>query len=349
MEGVNMRIVEFKHEYIEMAVEIALENYEEERKIIPILPVVNSIPDLSHFAENGLGIAALEGDYMLGYLGVYHPIEDAFGTTNVRGTFSPLHAHGVILSNRIASIANASRFDRGRIYSMLYQEAAKKWVQAGILSHAVALYAHDQEAERSFFWNGFGLRCIDAICPLDKVLKQIDTFQVTNTEFEYLEIPRKEWGMLLDYQNNLIDHLGQSPSFMNISPIDEVELYRRNPPDMRYFVAKIKGQCAAYIKIAASGENFITEEDGMVNICGAYCNPSYRGIGVYHNLLSYLMSVLRNDGYQLIGVDFESFNPTARGFWLKYFTEYTHSMVRRIDDKAIINIKNNTKWNGEFK
>jgi len=34
-------------------------------------------------------------------------------------------------------------------------------------------------------------------------------------------------------------------------------------------------------------------------------------------------------------VDCESFNPTARGFWLKYFKEYTHSVVRRIDEKAV--------------
>jgi len=39
--------------------------------------------------------------------------------------------------------------------------------------------------------------------------------------------------------------------------------------------------------------------------------------------------------YNLLGVDFESFNPTASNFWLKYFTEYTHSVVRRIDDLFI--------------
>jgi hypothetical protein len=47
------------------------------------------------------------------------------------------------------------------------------------------------------------------------------------------------------------------------------------------------------------------------------------------------MTTLSQEGYQLLGVDCESFNPTARGFWLKYFAEYTHSMVRRIDEKAV--------------
>lgn len=39
------------------------------------------------------------------------------------------------------------------------------------------------------------------------------------------------------------------------------------------------------------------------------------------------------EDYTMLGVDFESFNPTARGFWLQYFAPYTHSVVRRIDER----------------
>lgn len=38
-------------------------------------------------------------------------------------------------------------------------------------------------------------------------------------------------------------------------------------------------------------------------------------------------SVLKGEGYTRLGVNFESFNPTARGFWLKYFTAYTNNRV----------------------
>ncbi len=33
----------------------------------------------------------------------------------------------------------------------------------------------------------------------------------------------------------------------------------------------------------------------------------------------------------LLGVDYETMNPTAAQFWEKYFRRYTLSMVRRID------------------
>jgi len=139
----------------------------------------------------------------------------------------------------------------------------------------------------------------------------------------------------LKLSNGLIAHLGNSPTFMKFNPINEEELYQRSPEGVRYFAVKTEGHYIAYVKISAEGENFVAEDNRMMNICGAYCEPEYRGIGVFHNLLCHLMTILKKDGYQLLGVDCESFNPAARGFWLKYFTEYTHSVVRRIDDKAI--------------
>jgi len=34
-------------------------------------------------------------------------------------------------------------------------------------------------------------------------------------------------------------------------------------------------------------------------------------------------------------VDFETFNPTAYGFWSKHFELYTNSLTRRIDECAL--------------
>lgn len=60
-------------------------------------------------------------------------------------------------------------------------------------------------------------------------------------------------------------------------------------------------------------------------------------MGVYQNLLDFLITTLKAEGYTCLGIDFESFNPTAYGFWLKYFNAYTNSVVRRIDELAIEN------------
>lgn len=117
----------------------------------------------------------------------------------------------------------------------------------------------------------------------------------------------------------------------------------------RFFVIKVNGEAVAFIEIMASGENFACEDAEMMNICGAYMLPQYRNqdacasskqslqpaSGMFAKLLSFLMDTLASEGYIRCGVDFESFNPTASGFWLKHFTPYTYSVVRRIDERIL--------------
>jgi len=312
-----VEIVDFNVSHIAEAEKLAMANYEEERRQVPILPKVERLPNFTHFAENHLGVAAFENSKLVGFLGTWSPRPDAFGTTKVKGTFSPIHAHGAI------------EVKRGRIYARMYQAAADKWVKEGIRSHALALYTHDKEAIESFFYQGFGLRCIDAIRGMEEI-----PFS-SKLNYEYGEVPKLEWGKLLELHNALITHMGNSPIFMRFPLNNEEESLCRNTEDIRYFAVKDKDRYIAYVKIGNEGENFATVTSGMMNICGAYCLPEYRGTGVYHNLISYLVTALKNEGYIRLGVDCESFNPTARGFWPKYFTEYTYSVVRRIDEKAV--------------
>lgn len=90
----------------------------------------------------------------------------------------------------------------------------------------------------------------------------------------------------------------------------------------------------AYLEIADGGENFATEVWEMRNICGAYCLPAYRGQGIMQLLLNFVIRTLQAEGYTLLGVDFESINPNAWGFWNKYFSAYTYSLTRRIVESA---------------
>lgn len=103
--------------------------------------------------------------------------------------------------------------------------------------------------------------------------------------------------------------------------------------EIRYFVAKQNGKICAFLKISASGETFVATGNSYRHITGAYCLPEHRGKEVYQNLLNFTISALKGEGYTRLGVNFESFNPTGRGFWLKYFAAYTNSVVRRIDER----------------
>ena len=230
-----MKIVDFTHAHIPEATALALASYEEERRHVPALPPIETVPDLTPFANNGFGVAAFEGDKMLGFLCSYPPFDKAFGSTDVRGIFSPMGANGAVKQNR------------AKIYAAMYQANGAKWVNAEAVAHAVCLYAHDEELQRQFYLYGFGLRCMDAIRP------------------------------------------------MEVIPCASCEEYK-------------------FSELAPN---------------------EYRGKGAYQNLLNFTIATLKSEGYTRFGVDFESLNPTAYGFWTKYFTPYTHSVVRRIDENIL--------------
>jgi len=310
-----LKIVDFTADHIQQASILAKQNYEEARGFVPALPHVDALPNLSEFAENEMGVAAFEGERLIGFLCSYI-FDNAFGTTNVKGTWSPIHAH--------AAVGN-----KGNIYQRLYQAAAEKWVDAGALSHAITFYAHNETAVQAMFTYGFGLRCIDAIKLIEPTAIKIAG------DFGLSELPRKDAGQITMLQNRLADHMGCSPCFLSRPQMStEDSVNRSNQRDSRIFIAQRNKELIAFLEIAVDDENFACDAPDMLNICGAYLMPEYRGKGVFDALLSYAETILAQDGCRRLGVDFESFNPTALGFWLKHFTAYTRSVVRRIDEGA---------------
>lgn len=308
-----MQIIDFTTEHIPQAAALARANYEEERARIPALPLVAQLPPLEPFAANGMGAAALEDGRLVGFLCALEPFENAFGSTGARGAFSPAHAHGVVAPRR------------GRIYQRLYQAAAAKWVARGVSSHAIALYYHDEAALRAMFSYGFGQRCADA-------LRKMEPIQAPACPgYEFCELGPQE--DVANLRRLLGEHLAQSPCFMKKLPAPEREHRRR---DTRLFAARRGGEIVAFIESAATGEHFATAAPKMGNICGAFCLPEHRGRGVYQNLLNHMIETLAGEGNQLLGVDYESINPTAIAFWEKYFQPYTAGLVRRVDEGSLL-------------
>lgn len=311
----NYTFETFDKRHIPRAIDLVRKAYEEERVKVGCLPPIESFPSLDEFARNRLGVAAVNGNEVVGFICCMSPWDDYFGTA--RGTYIPINAHATVME------------DRKRLYSLLYEKAASVWVRQGILSHAIGVYTQDTEAVDSFFKNGFGLRTIDAI----RTMESVGSAE-TDLKYKYYELDEVRFIEILPQLNKLIGHLNQSPIFMPHRKIDEkrfqddVERSRR-----RYFIAEDDGRLIGHIKITEGGESFIGETVTMANIQGAYIYDEFRGSGVYKNLLEYTISKLKHEGYLQLGVDFESFNPTARGFWLKHFTPYIYGMTRRIDER----------------
>jgi len=312
-----MRIVDFSRDHVAEAALLALAMYEEERRCVPTLPPVGAMPDLAYFADNGMGVAAFNDEVMLGFMCCYKPYKNAFGSS-AKGIFSPMGAHAAVLSNR------------ARIYAAMYEAAAEKWVRTGAISHCVSLYAHDKVANEQFFRYGFGLRCVDAIRPMEL----IDCAPCQG--YEFMELTPNEYMLVYPLNLMLNEYQRSSPYFMNSKPgTPESFMEYCNKKRPRFFGAKHENELCAYLQITDTGETFISEQPDCSNITGAFCLPQHRGKGMYQNLINAAITKLKDEGFTKLGVDFESFNPSGAAFWLKHFTAYVHGVVRRIDENIL--------------
>jgi len=318
----TLKIVDFNHEHIDDAKKLALANYEEERKHVHELPAIETIPDLAGFAENGLGVTAFKGNNMVGFLCCYEPNDNAFGSTRVKGIFSPMGGN--------AAVSDTAE-NQAKIYAAMYQSAGEKWVRAGAVSHAVCLYAHDMGTQMQFYRYGFGLRCVDAVRSMDLIEC------IPCDDYSFTELGLEDCSDVYKLGINLNEHQRTSPYFMNriSGTFDQFENDYLTDKVTRYFGAKKNNELCAYLSLTDGGETFIACGDDYKHINGAFCSPEHRGKGVYQNLLNHVIVVLKNEGITRLGTDFESFNPAGSGFWLKHFKAYTHSVVRRIDENIL--------------
>lgn len=313
-----MIIRDFEPKHTEEAEKIAIDVYNRERAFTQELPEISGIPIVKQLSGNGSGVAAFEGDKMVGFLCSAGPFENAFRSTDVRGVFSPMGANGAAAENH------------GRIYAAMYQAAAKKWVKAGAVSHAICLYEHDEEAKQQLFRYGFGMRCADAIRPM----KTMDCDSCSG--YEFLELPKEDHAYVYPLYLALNEHYCSSPFFVNRKADSQEEFLDSSERNkVRYFAAKTGGELCAYMEVSEEGETFVASGSFYRHITGAYCIPEHRGIGVYQNLLNFTINTLKAEGYTRLGVDFESINPSGSGFWLKHFHAYTNSVVRRIDERIM--------------
>lgn len=329
-----MQIVDFTEQHAAAAERLARDNYQEERAMVGCLPESPEWPGLSETAGNGLGVAAVEDGRLIGFWGCMGPWENQFGS-EARGVFSPMHAHGAI------------REQRDGIYRRMYQALAEKLAKKGIAYHSIALYAHDLPALSGLFTYGFGMRCVDAVRPMEEIcpdgiaasgLPLVTPSPTLGTagQLTCRESGLEDFSKIRKLRACLGRHLGESPCFIKMSD-EDVERWQRRKESggVRVFTAWQGGEPVAYLEITDGGENFATEAAEMQNICGAYCVPAHRGQGVMPLLLNFVIRTLRAEGYTLLGVDFESINPNAWGFWNKHFKAYTYGLTRRLVESAL--------------
>jgi GNAT superfamily N-acetyltransferase len=314
-----MNIVPFEENHIREAGELLWEAYQAERAAVPVLP---DSGDAGFFARmvlklagNGLGVAAMEEGKLQGFLTGMEAGE-LFGAS--RGIYIPIYGHG------------AKGRDRQLIYQQLYAASSDIWVRKGLFSHVITMYAHDDIAVNAWFWQDFGLRCVDAIRPLD------DISVIGKESFDIRRIQPHDAETLLELHKEHWRYYKNAPMFMHVYDdclLEELHGWLLEK-DQYAWAAFENGEPVAYMQLRHGGETFASDDDMSMNICGAYVKPGLRGSGYGAAILQTIVDWLRENGFKRLGVDYESFNIQGSRFWQRHFTAFTYSLTRRIDERA---------------
>ncbi len=316
-----MDILPFQKDHIPQAAALFVQSFKTLRRGQPLLPDLMEdrqrvIDKLGQFMRDSTipgGVVAMEEGILIGYLGWF--LIDNFRGTNRRAAYCPEWGH------------SAADVARPTIYNALYRAATVQWTEAGCGVHAMTLLAHDREIDNTWFWNGFGLGVIDAIRSLEPVSNAApEGFGVRRANLDDVET-------LMKLEAEHWQHYTQPPVSMAPHPCPDEDAYTtffREPTNNYWLAEHDNGEFIGFMRFEgiASGAAEIVSARGTAAITGAYVRPAYRGRGMAIELLDAALRYYAGRGFVRCTVDFETFNPEARGFWLKYFDPVCFSLMR---------------------
>ena len=140
--------------------------------------------------------------------------------------------------------------------------------------------------------------------------------------------------VLLELEDGLRDHLTRPPTLLPLAPGRSIDDHRRRLEDATRAVllADVDGATVGYLLVGPVADDVaaIVQDPGTASISGAFVRAAHRRHGVAETLLSAGIAWATDEGYERIGVDFESANLLASRFWLRHFSPVTYALVRRL-------------------
>lgn len=258
------------------------------------------------------GLVALEGSRLVGYLGWF--IVNNFRRTDQKAAYCPEWGH--------AAVAGI----QPRVYRALYRSAATQWASQGCRVHAITLLAGDPATEKVWFWNGFGLTVVDAI------RKTQPLSLAAPTDFSIRKASREDAEALSVLDAEHWRHYAAAPIFMVPQTPDDAASFASftDQPESSVWLALQAGYPAGFMRFESDsdGASAVLQSKDTIAITGAYIRPENRGRQLASAILDAALQYYAGLGFEHCSVDFESFNPEAAGFWMKYFEPVCLSVVR---------------------
>ena len=263
--------------------------------------------------ESGTGVVARRHGQVVGCLQAVGPINEF--RPSGQGVYAPI-------TSCLAENAHADH-----VFTTMLTALGEVAAFAGTTLAAFTCFPHHTRLNASLTQNGFGVRCADAVTLISDLSADVPDSGLTIDEVHWRDVAQ-----LAEVKESLAAHLASSPMHMeHFQFTPEFLAWKSEQRESVHIVARDGDRIVGFIEATYEGENYLTRSPQMRNICGAGVLPAYRNRGVMRALLVALANTYREEGIVTLGVDYETFNPNARGFWERFFVPYTWSWERRFD------------------
>ncbi|SHJ76559.1 Acetyltransferase (GNAT) family protein [Anaerocolumna jejuensis DSM 15929] len=315
--------------YIEAAVEMAQENYDLETQSVTALGRFDNRAfyqsKIKKLFENGIGRIAFQNNEPVGFLA----FNQIFNTGNgIIGATSPLYGYGIRNENR------------GKVIGHLFQAAAAEICEKYARSLRINVYAHDTEVLNMYIMGAFSMDTTEVVRNTAVKIPSADKNDFIFAELDKTQVLeyRKD---VIELYRNLINHLRVSPIFYHCNGFLPIEDRYEDflSEDMRIFAVFHNNQLVGMIDSEPTDIEFAKTDSKAIGMGDVFIKSNYRGCGLGAALLAFANNGIRESGIDRVFVTHGTINPTARGFWDKYFVNYAYTMTRQIDPEMLGIIK----------
>ena len=310
---------------LSIAVEMSLETYHLERQYcsaLPINPNTDFVRQQLHaMIEEGFGGMATEADIPIGFSVFEKSYPAGDGTY---GATSPLFGYGIRHEKRDSVM--------GKLFQYVAAELCRNYVN----NFCVNVYAHDAKVLWMYIMSAFAMDVTEGVKGTEVPIN----YNAIKS-FTYREVSKDEHtayqSEIVELYRDLVNHLRVSPVFYHCKyflPLED----RFNDflsENLRLFAAFEDDRLVGMVNSEPVDIALFRHDLDSLCMGDVFIKPDYRGNGVAAALLEFANYELRKDGVKRLFVTHGTINPNARGFWDKYFTNYSYTMTRVIDSDML--------------
>ncbi len=322
-------IVPFDAGHLPGAGALLATRHQRERRTLRDLPTQYEDPSVAVAAVTAVwqqphtsGVAAFDGDRMLGYL---------FGETEAdtqrgRSAWIPLAGHAL-----------APQVD-AELYRDLYAAAGPAWLAQGCFDHFVMLTAAEPTVSEAWFALGFGKEQAHGLCPLPRAAA-FDS--VTDAGIRIRAATVDDKPVLRELAPLLSRHFAAPPCWGPSLP-ERIEELRDgyaglvDDAETITWLAEIDGQVVGfqvYDPFPMTDDNpLIPEHCAVLTVAGT--RAAYRGRGINRALTQFGLADMVTRGYQVCETDWRVANLEADRMWPRQgFRPAVFRLARKIDPR----------------